>query len=317
VKELVIISGKGGTGKTSITAALAVLAGRVVMADCDVDAPNLALVLGTQTEHTQLFSGGAQARIDPYRCTACGRCAEACRFGAIRCDGSPKEGSKATCSVDPLSCEGCGVCQLVCPSDAVTLTEVQTGQWFISRTAQGPMVHARLRPAAENSGKLVSLVRREARSQAERHDLELVLVDGPPGIGCPVIASINSADGALVVTEPSRSGLHDLKRICELTVHFRIPTWVCVNKFDLSETLTRLIEREAERLGAGTAGRISYSPSVTAAQLAGTTVVETGDGSVVQQTEALWSVVREALFEGTGGRSLSHADRNSGSGRSL
>ncbi len=300
MRELAIISGKGGTGKTSIAASLAVLAGRVVLADCDVDAPNLALVLGVHTERTQPFSGGAEARIDPDRCTACGRCAEACRFGAIRCDGSPNEGSGATYSVDALACEGCGVCQLVCPADAVTLSDVQTGQWFISRTARGPVVHARLAPAAENSGKLVSLVRREARSQAERHGLELVLIDGPPGIGCPVIASINSADAALVVTEPSRSGLHDLKRICELTAHFRIPTWVCVNKFDLSEALTRLIEREAERLGARTVGRISYSPSVTAAQLAGTTVVERGDGCVVKQVEALWSVAREALFEKSG-----------------
>lgn len=300
MKELVIVSGKGGTGKTSIAASLAVLAGRAVLADCDVDAPNLALVLGTQTEHTQPFSGGVEARIEPDRCTACGRCAEACRFDAIRSEGSPNGGSGATYRVDALACEGCGVCELVCPSDAVTLTEVQTGQWFISRTAQGPMVHARLRPAAENSGKLVSLVRREARSQAAKHGLELILVDGPPGIGCPVIASINSADGALVVTEPSRSGLHDLKRICELTAHFRIPTWVCVNKFDLSENLTGLIEREAEQLGARTVGRISYSPSVTAAQLAGTTVVERGDGCVVKQTEALWSVVREALFEKPG-----------------
>jgi MinD superfamily P-loop ATPase len=300
MKELVIISGKGGTGKTSITASLAVLAGRVALADCDVDAPNLALVLPVRTEHSQPFSGGVEAQIEPDRCTACGRCVEACRFDAIRFDGSPIDGSRATYSVDALACEGCGVCELVCPADAVTLTEVQTGQWFISHTAHGPMVHARLAPAAENSGKLVSLVRREARSQAERHGLELVLIDGPPGIGCPVIASISSADAALVVTEPSRSGLHDLKRICELTAHFRIPTWVCVNKFDLSEGLTRLIECEAEGLGARTVGRISYSPSVTAAQLAGTTVVERGDGCVVKQTEALWSVVREALFEGVG-----------------
>jgi MinD superfamily P-loop ATPase len=298
VKELVIISGKGGTGKTSIAASLAVLAGRVVLADCDVDAPNLALVLGTQTEHREPFSGGVEARIDPERCTGCGRCAEACRFDAIRADGSPNGGSGVAYSVDALACEGCGVCELVCPADAVTLTEVQTGQWFVSRTARGPMVHARLRPAAENSGKLVSLVRREARSQAERHGLELVLIDGPPGIGCPVIASINSADGALVVTEPSRSGLHDLQRICELTAHFRIPTWVCVNKFDLSEALTKLIEREADRLGVRTVGRVSYSPSVTAAQLAAATVVEKGDGCVAQQIEALWRVVREALSEG-------------------
>ena len=276
VEELVIISGKGGTGKTSITASFAVLAGFPVIADCDVDAADMHLILTPAVRERHEFRCGNEAVIRRADCIRCGKCLDLCRFGAIIPGG---EGESY--SVDPVACEGCGVCVRFCPAQAIDFPESLSGEWMVSETRCGPMVHARLGIAAENSGKLVSTVRREAKRLAEENGHRLVLVDGPPGIGCPVIASMTGASKALVVTEPTVSGEHDLERVLKLARHFDIPAAVCVNKWDLNPEMTGRIEALAIRSGARIAGRIRYDRAVTSAQIREKAVVETVAPSAV------------------------------------
>jgi MinD superfamily P-loop ATPase len=311
VKELVVISGKGGTGKTSIVASLAALEENVVTADCDVDAADLHLLLDPHVEREEPFSGGKIASIDADLCTGCGKCEELCRFGAISRNGTTRElsvgGSRADVpdgsinrlhpvyAVDKIACEGCGVCAYFCPMGAVDFSEEENGIWFVSRTRFGPMVHARLHAGSENSGKLVSLVRREARRIAERSGIDLVLIDGSPGIGCPVIASITGSNLVLIVTEPTESGFHDLERVMKLTKHFGIETMVVVNKYDINEELTRRIEAVARREGAALAGRIRYDNVVTKAQIEGKSVVELPRGPTVGEIERLHEYVRSRM----------------------
>jgi MinD superfamily P-loop ATPase len=257
VKQLVVISGKGGTGKTSILASLARLAASaspVATADCDVDAANLALLLPGEDVRTQPFWSGRRARIDTDSCSLCGLCAEQCRAAAIRIEDFA--------TVDPLACEGCGVCELVCPVEAVSFVDNQAGVWLERRTAFGPLIHAALGIAQDNSGKLVAQVRQEARFAAERDGIDLILVDGPPGIGCPVHASLTGCDLALVVTEPTPSGEHDLERVLKLLDHFGVPGAVLINKHDLSPELTARIEALARRAGAHVVGKLPFSPEV-------------------------------------------------------
>jgi MinD superfamily P-loop ATPase len=287
VKELVVISGKGGTGKTSLVASFAALARSRVLADCDVDAADLHLVLNPKVQHTEDFSGGKVARIVAERCTACGRCREVCRFDAV------SEGEAY--SIDPVNCEGCGVCVWNCPEEAILFEAAVNGQWFISETRHGPMVHARLGIAEENSGKLVTLVRSQARRIAEEGGRELVIVDGSPGIGCPVIASITGADLVLVVTEPTLSGKHDMERVAELTRHFGIPTMVCVNKWDLYPTVAESIEKDALDRGMKVAGRVRYDRAVTRAQVAKTSVVEYTGGAITEEIKSVWRHILYAL----------------------
>ncbi|RQW83533.1 MAG: (4Fe-4S)-binding protein [Geobacter sp.] len=270
VQELVIISGKGGTGKTSLTASFAVLADFPVLADCDVDAADLHLILAPTIRERHDFRSGNEAIIRPAECIMCGKCFDLCRFDAVMPGG---EGEAYT--IDPVACEGCGVCVRFCPAGAIDFPEALCGEWMISETRCGPMVHARLGVAAENSGKLVSTVRSEARRLAEENQHGLVIVDGPPGIGCPVIASLTGTSQALVVTEPTVSGEHDLERVLKLTRHFGIPTAICVNKWDLNPAMTERIESLALRSGASIAGRIRYDNAVTSAQMLGKAVVET------------------------------------------
>jgi MinD superfamily P-loop ATPase len=257
LKQLVVISGKGGTGKTSILAGLACFAastGPVVTADCDVDAANLALLLPGEDVRSEPFWSGRRARIDAESCMLCGLCAEQCRAAAIRIEDSAV--------VDPLACEGCGVCGLVCPVEAVSFVENQAGMWMERRTAFGPMIHAALGIAQDNSGKLVARVREEARAVADREDIDLILVDGPPGIGCAVHASLTGCDLALVVTEPTPSGEHDLERVLQLLDHFRLPASVLINKHDLSPGSSARIEALAQRAGAGVVGKLPFSAEV-------------------------------------------------------
>jgi MinD superfamily P-loop ATPase len=267
-REIVIVSGKGGTGKTSLAASFAVLAGNAVIADCDVDAADLHLVLAPQLLERHEFMSGNEAVIRPDDCTTCGLCREVCRYGAIA-----EAGEKF--SVDPVSCEGCGVCVRFCPAQAIDFPERVCGEWMVSETRCGPLFHARLRAAAENSGKLVTAVRRAARQRAEESSAPLILVDGPPGIGCPVIASLTGSSLAVVVAEPTVSGEHDLERVLALARHFRVPAAVCVNKWDINPAVTEGIEAVATASGAKLAGRIRYDPGVTAAQIRGLAVVET------------------------------------------
>ena len=290
--ELVIVSGKGGTGKTSLTASLALLAKDPVLADCDVDAADLHLLLEPEVRETHRFYAGHEAVIRKKDCIGCGACLAHCRFGAVRMHG--KQAGEAIFSIDPIACEGCGVCVRFCPEQAIDFPEALCGEWMISNTRVGPMVHARLGVAAENSGKLVSTVRQEARHQAEITGRSLVLVDGPPGIGCPVIASVTGATAVLIVTEPTVSGVHDLERTLALTRHFRIPTLVCVNKWDLNPGKTRHIEESARKLGALIAGRIGYDPGVTHAQMRALSPVET-DTLAAADVHTLWNTVVSQL----------------------
>jgi MinD superfamily P-loop ATPase len=295
MKELVVISGKGGTGKTSVVASFAALSQRAVLADCDVDAADLHLVLHPRIVERHQFSGGNRARIGPAHCTACGKCEEICRFDAIFFDGPANGSLERTFRVDPVACEGCGVCAWFCAKQAIEFGPVVNGEWFVSETRRGPMVHARLGIAGENSGKLVSTVRTAARRLAEERGLDLVIVDGSPGLGCPVIASITGAHVVLAVSEPTLSGLHDLQRVVELTRHFRIPSLVGVNKWDLNPELCARIEAWALEQGLGLAGRVRYDRAVTAAQVSGKAVVEYQQDGCAGDIRSVWRNVAARL----------------------
>ena len=294
-KELVIISGKGGTGKTSIVASFAALANKAVLADCDVDAADLHLVLDPKTVKREKFSGGSRARIKSGHCVACGKCEELCRFDAIYFDGPGNGKVSKTYRVDPIGCEGCGVCAWFCTTKAIEFGTVVNGEWFISDTRCGPMVHAKLGVAEENSGKLVSLVRAEAKKIAEERKLDLLLIDGSPGIGCPVIASIAGADMVLAVTEPTLSALHDLQRVADLTKHFDIETLVCINKWDLNEDIASEVEKRAAQRGLKVAGKVRYDRAVTEAQIKGLSVVEYASDGIASEIRELWDNVHAAL----------------------
>lgn len=294
MKEIVVISGKGGTGKTSLSASFAVLADRPVIADCDVDAADLHLVLSPRIKERHDFRSGHEAVIQQTHCTGCGTCLTHCRFNAVKMNGGTD--GVATFSIDPVACEGCGVCVRFCPEKAIDFPECLCGEWMVSDTRCGPMVHARLGAAAENSGKLVSTVRREARRIAKEEHRSLIIVDGPPGIGCPVIASVTGATLVLVVTEPTVSGQHDMGRVLSLARHFKMPAAVCVNKWDLNPEMTQSIEDEACRLGARIAGRIRYDRAVTLAQMQGRAVVET-EAPCVEEIRHIWNqlVMQETM----------------------
>lgn len=289
MKELVILSGKGGTGKTSLTASFAVLAQNMMLCDADVDAADLHLLMDPKVRETHDFQGGNEAAILPDKCTQCGLCMELCRFDAIRQD------SAGRFLVDPIDCEGCGVCVDMCPEQAVDFPRKTCGQWFVSATRFGPMIHARLGIAEENSGRLVTLVREEARKRARINHIDLILTDGPPGIGCPVIASMGQANGVLIVTEPTVSGIHDMKRVAQLAAHFKIPALVCINKFDLNPDQGLAIEELARKNDIELAGRIPFDPEFTRAMILGKTVLETaGDSPAGRAIKEIWQRVMES-----------------------
>jgi len=290
--ELVVLSGKGGTGKTCVTASLAALAHEPVLADCDVDASNLPLVLNPQPQRRESFTGGLRAHIQSDRCSACGKCQEVCRFAAIALDGPGNGCVPRTYRVDTAACEGCGVCEYCCAGHAIDLRPADSGEWFVSDTRYGPLVHAGLHPGEGNSGKLVMLVREQARQIAAATGRRLILMDGPPGIGCPVIASLTGATRMLVITEPTPSGEHDLERMLALGRHFGVPAWVCVNKHDLNPAMATHMERHAVERGATVVGRIPYDPEVTAAQRQGRPLVEMNRGPAATAIAGLWQRIR-------------------------
>ncbi len=295
MKDLVVISGKGGTGKTSIVASFAVLARPVVLVDCDVDAADLHLVTDPRIVRREDFVAGHKARVKPGHCTACGKCEELCRFDAIYFDGAGNGRVPRTFRVDSLACEGCGVCFDFCAEDAIEFAPEVCGQWFVSETQAGPMVHARLAVAAENSGKLVTHLRRAAQHVAESKGLELAICDGSPGIGCPVIASLTGASLALIVVEPTVSGLHDFQRVAQLTSRLRVPALLAVNKADLNPQLTQRMEATARTLHIRPLGHVPYDPEVTRAQVAGHAVIETPTSPAAEAIRALWARVEDAL----------------------
>lgn len=297
MKQVVILSGKGGTGKTTVAAGLAHLASvtfssagvarRMVLADVDVDAANLGLVLSPHTEETHDFMGGSIAEIDPEACQGCGMCAEVCRFDAVKADG-------AVYTVDPVACEGCAACHYACPADAIRMVLQHAGVWYVASTRYGPLYHAHLFAGQENSGKLVTLVKQRARLRALDDDADLLLVDGPPGTGCPVIAALSGADRALIVTEPTVSGAHDMRRILGVADHFQIPTAVLINKADLSTAQSGAIADLCDQLGVPVVGYLPYDPTVTDAMVHGEPITM-HDGPVTDQLTKVWDELKVLL----------------------
>jgi MinD superfamily P-loop ATPase len=291
MKHITVISGKGGTGKTSLVGAFASLARNVVLADCDVDAANLHLLICDPQVRTQSepFMSGVRAVVDPGICTGCGWCESVCRFGAIHVDRSADlEGGGKAC-VELLSCEGCGTCSDGCPASAVQLREHQAGELLVTRSRFGPLVHARLMPGEGSSGKLVTKVRTRAKAVADSNCAELVLVDGSPGIGCPVIASITGVDGVLIVTEPTLSGKSDLERVLDLCRHFNVPACVLINKYDLNEEITEKIREMCRSDSIPLLGTLRFDPSFVDAVVAGKTIMELDENGTALQIRRLWS----------------------------
>ena len=284
MKEIVILSGKGGTGKTTIVGSFAALAERKVLADCDVDAADLYLLLSPSRKQKSEFWSGQVAVINEEKCTQCDLCQELCRFDAI-----------IDFKIDPVSCEGCGFCSHICPVEAITMRENMAGHWFISETKYGPLVHARLGIAQENSGKLVAVVRQQAKKIAENEGADLIISDGPPGIGCPVISSLSGVSLALLVTEPTLSGMHDLERVLGVCHHFGIPALVCINKYDINEDNTRQIEAYCSAQGIEVTSKIPFDNVATEALVHGVPVVEYSDGKVSSEIKSLWKRISTAL----------------------
>ncbi len=288
MKELVVISGKGGSGKTCLTAALARLASNRVLCDADVDAADLHLLLNPEIKQRTDFMGGGLAAIEEEKCTQCGLCRELCRFDAV----------SENFQIDPIGCEGCGVCVDLCPEQAIRFPIQKCGEWFISDTRFGPMVHARLGIAEENSGKLVTVVRQQAAKVAEDVQADLIITDGPPGIGCPVIASVGGAYAVLIVAEPTVSGLHDMERVAQLAAHFKVPCWVCVNKYDLNLEQTRAIEQLAEKHAIIPMGRVPFDPNFTRAMIQRQTILEYDDKTIAAQAvKTVWNNILQTMAD--------------------
>jgi len=285
VRQVIILSGKGGTGKTVITAAFAYLVHNKVLADCDVDAANMHILLSPEIKERYVFHGGQRAFIDSSKCLRCGRCRQYCRFTAIN----------DNFLVDGSMCEGCGFCKLVCPAEAVSMKEVISGEWFVSSTRYGKMVHARLGIAEENSGKLVALVRKKAKQIAEEDNCDWVIIDGPPGIGCPVISSLSGVDYALVVTEPTLSGLHDADRVIKVARHFGISVGVVINKYDLNKEMADKIERYCDQNNVAFLGRIAFDRAVVDAVVSGKTIMEVSGLDASYEITCIWDKITQGL----------------------
>ena len=301
MKELTVISGKGGTGKTTLVAAFASMVRNAVMADCDVDAADLHLILKPDVKEEHTFESGFTAAINLNLCNECGECLHLCRFDAI----------DETFRIDPMSCEGCGVCVDNCPVEAISLERDIGGKWYVSDTRFGPMVHAKLGVAQENSGRLVSIVRTRAKEIAEERGLEVAIVDGSPGIGCPVISTVTGTDLILAVTEPTPSGRHDLERVLQLARFFHVKAAVCVNKSDLNPAATEEIRALCNGDGAAFLGTIPYDAAVTEAMVNGKAVTEHGDSAA---SRAMSEICEKALgmLDITPGRAPASGDKKVG-----
>jgi MinD superfamily P-loop ATPase len=286
MKELIILSGKGGTGKTSLTAAFAALAENTVFCDADVDAADLHLILTPEIKSAMEFKGANKAVIDSEKCSQCGQCLDLCRFEAVTAD----------LKIDPLACEGCGVCVDLCPEHAIAFPQSVCGEWFVSGTRFGTLVHGRLGIAQENSGKLVALIRQQAKKTAQQENCNFILTDGPPGIGCPVIASISQATAVLIIAEPTVSGRHDMERVSLLARHFNVPAMVCINKYDLNPEQTEKIEAFALDNHLSIAGRISFNPIFVQAMIQAQTLFEYNRmSSAAMEVQTVWENVQAFL----------------------
>lgn len=284
MKQITLISGKGGTGKTVISGCFAALAENKIMADCDVDAADLHLLLHPRIKEKHEFRAGSKAILDEEECTLCGRCIQVCRFSAIY-------ETEDRIVIDPVACEGCGVCALDCPVEAIRMEENMSGEWYISDTRYGPLVHAKLGIAEENTGKLVTLVRQNARTMAQKNGLNLVVIDGPPGIGCPVIASITGVDLVVVVTEPTLSAISDLDRVLSLTQHFGIETVILINKHDINYENTEKIEGFCQKKNIEIVSKIPFDNSFTQAMVQGKTIIEYDNSGTTQEIKKAWEKI--------------------------
>jgi MinD superfamily P-loop ATPase len=291
MKQLVIISGKGGTGKTTLAASFCVLASGCVIADCDVDAADMHILLHPETLASSDFYGGKTAVINPSVCVSCGRCVEICRFGAI----------SKNFKVDLYSCEGCGFCAMVCPVKAVEMKERFSGKWFFSKTPYGPLLHARLEPGSENSGKLVSKIKKEAIETATRENKDIIIIDGPPGTGCPLMASLSGADLAVIITEPTLSGIHDMKRVFETAVLLKISCAVIVNKWDINAENSWEIEKYCFDNGIKLLGRIPFDKSAEKAIEDMEPLVKNTNSPAAKEIEKIWNKIQEEFFCGEKG----------------
>ncbi|MBU4176150.1 MAG: ATP-binding protein [Desulfobacteraceae bacterium] len=290
MKEIVVLSGKGGTGKTTLLGSFALLADNKVMADCDVDAADLHLLLAPIPRKKNKFHTGVKARVIKTQCTSCGTCKELCQFGAVSLNGSA--------AIDPFACEGCGVCAHFCPEEAIVLDENYCGNWFISDTDYGVLVHAQLFAGEENSGKLVTFIKKKARELAEQQSAESILVDGSPGIGCPVIASLSNVDAILAVTEPTQSGWHDLERVLELADHFKIQSFVCLNKWDLNPGMAEEIVASCQKRRVDVLGYIPFDPAVVSSQLAGVPFGKDNNGPAALAIREIWKQLHGKVIGG-------------------
>ncbi|MFO7839910.1 MAG: ATP-binding protein [Desulfosalsimonadaceae bacterium] len=286
MKELTIISGKGGTGKTTLTAAFAGLAQSKITVDADVDAADMDLILTPTIRYEEDFKGGHYAVIRPDLCTECGECRQRCQYGAISEDFV----------IDKIDCEGCGVCVYFCPAEAIEFPQRTCGRWYISDTRHGTLVHAKLGIAEENSGLLVSLLRQKAREMAEQQGLEKILVDGPPGIGCPVIASVTNSNGVLVITEPTLSGIHDMQRVQELAEFLNVPTMLCINKYDLNPAMAEKIQQYAKSRRMKYVGAVPYDRDMTKSMVEQKTLLEYSDGKAARAVREMWNNISKTVF---------------------
>lgn len=291
MKQLAVISGKGGTGKTVLLASFAALASSAVVVDCDVDAANLYLLLHPKIKETHQFWGGKKALLSEEDCTHCMDCVQVCRFGAIR------EFENGQIEIDPFSCEGCGVCAFICPTQAITMKPNLSGEWFVSESDYGAFVHAKLGVGEENSGKLVAEIRKKAQDVADEKEAGTILVDGPPGIGCPVIASVTGVDMALVVTEPSLAGIHDMERVIQTARHFGVKTACCINKYDINTENSEHLIRWCKKNSIPLVGKIPYDEEITQAMLQGQPVVKYTTSHISKKFIDIWQQTQRILNE--------------------
>ena len=297
IEQISVVSGKGGTGKTSLVAAFACIQQEIVLADCDVDAANLhLLVAGPEEDGKSIpFKSGFKAVVAPDICVGCGACLEVCRFHAVKIPEETGPDRRTTARIRDLSCEGCGCCADQCPAEAISLKENTAGELFISPSRFGTLIHARLTPGEGTSGKLVTSVREKAVEIADQDSAELVLIDGSPGIGCPVIASITGTDGALIVTEPTVSGLHDLIRVADLCSHFTVPTYVVINKCDINPDVTDKIKMHCRKTGIEVLGGVPFDPIFVRTMTSGVTVMEYDHSDVTGNLKNIWASLLGSL----------------------
>lgn len=285
MNEIVVLSGKGGTGKTSLSAAFATLGENLVVADCDVDAANLHLILQPEKEIEEVYVSGHRAQIDYSKCTHCGLCVDHCRFDAIsNVDGQVK--------ISETSCDGCKLCSRICPVGAIAMVKNNKSRWYAGSYRKGKMVYARLAPGEENSGKLVNVVRDYAKTLAAETNAGTIIIDGPPGTGCPVVSSLTGAKKAVLVTEPSRSGFHDLKRIAELTQNFHIKPVVVINKYDLNHEMARKIENWCSLSSISVVGHIPFDTEIVEAMLNSQSIIERNPSSnISEEIKNIWEII--------------------------